>query len=74
MSRRGVVAGVVAGLGAAVTTGVLVDRRVGKRLEAAAREGDVDNLGSLRGEVHRVRTDDGLELHAEVDALLPARR
>ena len=59
MSRRGVVAGVVAGLGAAVTTGVLVDRRIGKRLEAAAREGDVDNLGSLRGEVHRIRTSDG---------------
>ena len=71
MSRRGVVAGVVAGLGAAVTTGVLVDRRIGKRLEAAAREGDVDNLGSLRGEVHRIRTADGLDLHAEVDARSP---
>ncbi len=71
MSRRGVVAGVVAGLGAAVTTGVLVDRRIGKRLEAAARAGDVDDLGSLRGEVHRIRTSDGLVLHAEVDPLSP---
>ncbi|QIK65434.1 alpha/beta hydrolase [Nocardioides sp. HDW12B] len=71
MSRRGIAAGVVAGLGAAVTTGVLVDRRIGKRLEAAAREGDVDNLGSLRGEVHRIRTSDGLDLHAEVDPRSP---
>jgi pimeloyl-ACP methyl ester carboxylesterase len=71
MSRRGIVAGVAAGLGAAVTTGVLVDRRIGKRLVAQARAGDGDKLGSLRGDVHHVRTDDGIQLHAEVDERAP---
>jgi pimeloyl-ACP methyl ester carboxylesterase len=71
MSRRGILAGVAAGLGAAVTTGVLVDRRIGKRLVAQARAGDSDKLGSLRGEVRHVRTDDGIELYAEVDERAP---
>jgi pimeloyl-ACP methyl ester carboxylesterase len=62
---------VAAGLGAALTTGVLVDRRIGRRLVAEARVGDADELGSLRGEVHTVRTDDGIELHAEVDERAP---
>jgi pimeloyl-ACP methyl ester carboxylesterase len=71
MSRRGIVTGVAAGLGAALTTGVLVDRRIGRRLVAEARVGDTDKLGSLRGAVHKVRTDDGIELHAEVDERAP---
>jgi pimeloyl-ACP methyl ester carboxylesterase len=74
MSRRGILAGVAAGLGAAATTGVLVDRRIGRRLVAEARVSDTDRLGSLRGEVHTVRTDDGIELHAEVDERAPYAR
>jgi pimeloyl-ACP methyl ester carboxylesterase len=62
----------LAGLGtaaAAVTTGVVVERRVVRSRRAGSS--GADELGSLRGEVHRVRADDGVLLHAEVDEVAP---
>ncbi|GAA1921671.1 alpha/beta fold hydrolase [Nocardioides marmoribigeumensis] len=60
--------GTVAGVGA---TGYLADQTLGRRQRRRARREDPDGLGSLRGEVHQVLTDDGIRLHAEVDEVSP---
>jgi pimeloyl-ACP methyl ester carboxylesterase len=65
----GLAAAGVGAVAAAATAGVVVERRVVK----ARRSGSTaaDELGGLRGEVHTVRTDDGVLLHAEVDEVAP---
>ena len=65
------VAGVVAGAGAAVAGGVLVDRRLGRRYRRAVPEEQLERLGSLRGDRAEVKADDGVLLYAEVDELSP---
>jgi pimeloyl-ACP methyl ester carboxylesterase len=73
MSRRRRLAGLAAaGLGAAaaaVATGVVVERRVVKARRAGS-EG-ADELGSVHSAPLRVRTRDGITLHAEVDEVAP---
>ena len=54
---------------AALTAGVVVERRVVRSRRAGAA--GADELGGLRGEAHTVRTDDGVLLHAEVDEVAP---
>lgn len=61
-------AATLAGVGA---TGYAADQLIGRRQRRRARDGDPDDLGSLRGEARTVVTDDGVELHAEVDELSP---
>ena len=66
------VQGAAAGVGAAaaaVTAGLVVERRVVRTRRAIG--GSADELGALRGEEHAVRTDDGVVLHAEVDEVAP---
>jgi pimeloyl-ACP methyl ester carboxylesterase len=61
-----------AGVGAAaaaVTAGVMVERRVVQSRRAGAA--GADELGGLRGEERTVLTDDGVALHAEVDEVAP---
>jgi pimeloyl-ACP methyl ester carboxylesterase len=61
-----------AGLGAvaaAATAGIAVERRVVKARRSGAS--GADRLGGLCGDVHRVRADDGVLLHAEVDEVAP---
>jgi len=70
--RRGLIGLAVAGAGAVVaaaTTGAVVERRVVRARRAGAR--GADRLGGLTGDVVRVRTDDGIHLHAEVDEVSP---
>ena len=62
------IAATAAGVGA---TGYLADQVIGQRQRSRARREDTDDLGSLRGDVHPVTTDDGIRLHAEVDELSP---
>jgi pimeloyl-ACP methyl ester carboxylesterase len=62
---------VAAALAGAGATGYFADQAVGQRLRRRARRSDTDGLGLLRGDVHRVETDDGLHLYAEVDELSP---
>jgi pimeloyl-ACP methyl ester carboxylesterase len=72
VNRGGWVGLAAAGLGAAaaaVTAGVVVDRRVTRTRRAGAAE--ADRLGGLHGDVRQVRTDDGVLLHAEVDEVAP---
>ncbi len=59
----------LAAAGAAVATGVVVERQVVRRRRAAADE--AQQLVAVRGDVHPVRTEDGLTLHAEVDEVAP---
>jgi pimeloyl-ACP methyl ester carboxylesterase len=54
---------------AAVTAGVVVERRVVSARRAVAA--DADRLGGLRGDERSVRTDDGIRLHVEVDEVAP---
>lgn len=61
----------VAGLGAAVVGGVVVDQLSGGAGRRNDHRREVQRLGSLRGDVVKVRTDDGLLLHAEVDEIAP---
>jgi len=68
------VAGVVAGTGAAVAGGVLVDRRLGRRFRRAVPEEQLERLGSLRGDRAEVKADDGVLLYAEVDEISPYRK
>ncbi|MDX6326805.1 MAG: hypothetical protein QOK15_3159 [Nocardioidaceae bacterium] len=65
------VAGVVAGSGAALAGGVLVDRRWGRRFRRSVPDEELHGLGSLRGERTQVVADDGVVLYAEVDELAP---
>lgn len=60
----------VTGIATAVVTGVAAERLVVRQRRRAAAAG-ADRLGSLRGNVRHVRTDDGLTLHAEVDEVAP---
>ncbi len=67
----------LAGLGlgaaaAAVTTGVVVERRVVKARKAGARGADV--LGGLSAPARTVVADDGVELHVQVDEVAPYAR
>ena len=63
-------AGVGAGAAiAALSTGVVVERRVVRSRREGARGADV--LGGLRGTAQRVTTDDRIRLHAEVDEVAP---
>jgi hypothetical protein len=69
MSRAGTVGRVVAGSGVAVAAaagGFLLDRR-----RRRAVDEDREPFGTLHGEVHEVKADDGLVLHAEVDEIAP---
>jgi pimeloyl-ACP methyl ester carboxylesterase len=66
------VKGAAAGVGAAAAAaaaGLVVERRVVRTRRALG--GSAEELGSLRGENHAVRTDDGVMLHAEVDEAAP---
>jgi pimeloyl-ACP methyl ester carboxylesterase len=67
--RKLVSAGLGATLAAAVAAGVVVERQVVKRRRAGG-EG-ADELGALHSTAVQVLTDDGLELHAEVDEIAP---
>jgi len=60
-----------AGLGVAVATGLVLDRRLGLRARARAKSADGIALGSLRGAPTTVQADDGLDLYAEVDEISP---
>ena len=69
MSRAGKVGGVLVGTGiaaAAAAGGVLVGRRRRNQVPD-----DPQPFGSLHGDVHTVKADDGLLLHAEVDEIAP---
>jgi pimeloyl-ACP methyl ester carboxylesterase len=62
----------VAGAGAAAaaaTAGIVVERRIVR----SRREGSpgADEFSSLRGDESTVRTSDGVDLHAEVDEVVP---
>ncbi len=70
MSGRARALQAAAGLGVAVATGLVVDRRLGVR--ARRRAADAEGaLGSLRGEEHTVVAGDGVKLYAEVDERSP---
>ncbi|MEP7090080.1 MAG: alpha/beta hydrolase [Nocardioidaceae bacterium] len=72
MSRGRWVRLAVAGAGAtaaAVTAGLLVERRVVTARRAGAT--GADRLGGLHGDESTVRTDDGLLLHVDVDEVAP---
>jgi pimeloyl-ACP methyl ester carboxylesterase len=57
------------GVAALVAGGLVLERRL-RSSQDQGHEEPVP-LGSLRGEVHRVTTSDGLVLHAEVDEVAP---
>jgi pimeloyl-ACP methyl ester carboxylesterase len=57
------------GAAALAAGGLVLDRRLRSR-GGPAHEDPVP-LGSLRGQVHRLTTDDGVVLHAEVDEVAP---
>ena len=61
----GVVAGGAGAVAAALTAGVLVERRVVRSRRAGSA--GADELGGLRGDVVAVTTPDGVHLHVEVD-------
>ncbi len=63
----------LSGLGVAVggVVGGLALDRVMERVRLRPEEPDAVELGSLRGDVHEVKTDDGLKLYAEVDEVAP---
>ena len=69
MSSRTRALQAAAGLGVALATGFVVDRRLGARARRRASEGAP--LGSLRGEAHTVVASDGVKLYAEVDERSP---
>jgi len=71
MSRRRRTLGWAAGAGAAVAAGILLDQSGGGRRRWDSVDQEADRLGSLRGEVHTVKADDGVLLHAEVDEASP---
>ncbi|MGZ4428885.1 MAG: alpha/beta fold hydrolase [Nocardioidaceae bacterium] len=54
---------------AAVTTGLVVERRIVRTRRASAT--DADRLGGLHADPVEVLTDDGVALHAEVDEVAP---
>ncbi|QWC86079.1 alpha/beta hydrolase [Nocardioidaceae bacterium] len=66
MSARGRIAGGLAALGVA-GVGVAVGGVARQSRRIAAREGHVEDLGSLRGEVSTVVASDGVGLHVEID-------
>ncbi len=66
--RRLAAAGVGAAA-AAVATGLVVERRIVKARRAGAA--GADSLGALRSEAIRVKVDDDVTLHAEVDEVAP---
>jgi pimeloyl-ACP methyl ester carboxylesterase len=72
VSRRrwlGLAAAGVGAAAAAVTAGVVVERRVVSSRRSGSR--GADELGGLRGDAVTVVTDDGVRLHAEIDAVAP---
>jgi len=69
VSRAGTVGRVVAGTGVAVAAaagGLLIDRQ-----RRRTGPGEDEPFGTLHGEVHTVKADDGLLLHAEIDEIAP---
>ena len=63
-------AGIGAGAAAAaLTTGVVVERRVVRARRAGSK--GAEELGGLRGRAATVTTEDGISLHAEVDEVAP---
>jgi pimeloyl-ACP methyl ester carboxylesterase len=54
---------------AALTAGVVVERRVVRTRKSGSSGADL--LGELRGDARPVHTDDGVTLHAEVDEVAP---
>jgi len=67
VSRRGRIAGVATAAAGTVAAAALAGAIVEKRLVARRRSGPDPGFGQLRGPSRPVRTDDGLQLHAEVD-------
>ena len=70
MSRAGTVGRVLAGSGVAVAAaagGFVLNRRRRRDVPEDERE----PFGTVHGDVHEVKTDDGLVLHAEVDEVAP---
>ena len=59
-----------AGLGIAIATGLVVDKRLGVRARRRAADAE-GTLGTLRGEQHTVVASDGIKLYAEVDERSP---
>ncbi len=59
----------LAAAGAAVATGIVVERQVVRVRRAAADE--AHSLVAIRGDQHPVRTEDGVTLYAEVDEVAP---
>ena len=68
MSRAATVGRVVAGSAAAAAGGLLIGRRRRKKVSD-----DPQPFGTVHGDVHEVKADDGLLLHAEVDEIAPYR-
>lgn len=69
MRLRNRLVGLAVASATATAAGVLVDRRISRRRRAVSAE--VDQLGSLRGDVWSVTADDGVSLHCEVDEVAP---
>ncbi len=68
MSRASTTTRVVAGSGvAAAAGGLLLDRRRRRHVP----EAEPEPFGTLHGDVHEVKADDGLVLHAEIDEIAP---
>ena len=68
MSRAATVGRIVAGSAAAAAGGLLIGRRRRKKVSD-----DPQPFGTVHGDVHEVKADDGLLLHAEVDEIAPYR-
>lgn len=58
-----------AGAAAALTVGLVAERRIARTRRAAAA--DADAMGALRGDVREVTATDGVRIHAEVDEVAP---
>lgn len=68
-SLRMVGSGILGTVSTTLLAGLLAERKIAARRRRLSPRADA--IGGLRGEAHRVRTDDGLELYAEVDEVAP---
>jgi pimeloyl-ACP methyl ester carboxylesterase len=68
MRLRNRLIGLAVASATATAAGVLVDRRISRRRRSVSAE--VDQWGSLTGDVWSVTADDGVSLHCEVDEVV----